>query len=386
MKRLIQQVFQTLFLLLIAASLITLLIMAWKDILADAPKEPEPTVQAVVLEPETCLICIPSVDLRDTLSAGDVVSICNANGAIPALKYAKVAQVTDEAVGILLSEEQVNAYLAATGKITLVLRAKANDESAEKLLQWQTSYNNPTVRLSFEEKEVSLAVGQSLAAPVALTVTPVEATPEALVWSSSAPEIVTVDADGIISGVAVGEAEITVTALDKTAAIRVVVSVPAAEVQLSQSSVTLAIGGTVALTATVEPEDVTDNTVVWNSDHEDVATVNVDGTVTALQEGTTVITATCGEATAQCSITVYTPASGITLSKSKVALKEGGTEQLTATISPDAASGRPVLWKSSDPAIATVTEDGTIKAIKAGTVTITATCDSVTATCTVTIS
>lgn len=347
--------------------------------------EPEPTVQAVAFTDGNCLLAVPSGDLRTTLAAGDVVSLCNSQGVVPPLKYVKVAQVTESTVGVLLSEEQVNAYLAIPGKVTFVLRARDGDEAAA-LLQWQESYNDPTVSLTFAETEITLGAGQAAAAPVKLTVAPAEATPETLIWDSSAPEIVTVDADGTLTGVAVGEAEITVAALGRTATLHVRVSVLAETVRLSKETVGLPIGGTVTLTATVLPENVTDKSIQWSSDNETVATVNADGTVTALHNGVAVITATCGEATAQCKITVYTPAASLSLSKAALGLKVGGTERLTAAISPDAASSRPIQWKSSNPAVATVSEDGTVKAVKAGTVTITATCDSITATCTVTVS
>ena len=76
---------------------------------------------------------------------------------------------------------------------------------------------------------------------------------------------------------------------------------------------------------------------------------------------------------------------GIALDKNELALKTGDTAKLTATVTPDNATDKTVRWTSSDDAIATVSEDGTITAKKAGTVTITAAAGSFTAKCTVTI-
>ena len=76
---------------------------------------------------------------------------------------------------------------------------------------------------------------------------------------------------------------------------------------------------------------------------------------------------------------------GIALDKNEIALKTGDTAKLTATVTPDNATDKTVRWTSSDDAIATVSEDGTITAKKAGTVTITAAAGSFTAKCTVTI-
>ena len=74
-------------------------------------------------------------------------------------------------------------------------------------------------------------------------------------------------------------------------------------VTLSQSSVTLDIGGTVTLTATVAPSNATDNTVTWSSSNTSVATVN-GGKVTAVAEGSATITASAGGKSATCSVTV----------------------------------------------------------------------------------
>ncbi len=76
---------------------------------------------------------------------------------------------------------------------------------------------------------------------------------------------------------------------------------------------------------------------------------------------------------------------GVSLDKTEIALKTGDTAKLTATVTPDNATDKTVRWTSSDDAIATVSEDGTIAAKKAGTVTITAAAGSFTVKCTVTI-
>ena len=60
----------------------------------------------------------------------------------------------------------------------------------------------------------------------------------------------------------------------------------------------------VTLTATVKPDDATDKTVTWTSDKPAVATVNANGTVHAVAEGEATITATAGDKTATCKVTV----------------------------------------------------------------------------------
>lgn len=83
-----------------------------------------------------------------------------------------------------------------------------------------------------------------------------------------------------------------------------VTDIPVASVSLDKTELKLAKGGNAKLTATVLPADATDKTVTWTTSKDKVAIVAADGTVTAVGEGTAVITATAGGKTAQCTVTV----------------------------------------------------------------------------------
>ena len=147
-------------------------------------------------------------------------------------------------------------------------------------------------------------------------------------------------------------------------------------VKLNESSVTLPIGGTVQLTATVTPEDAEDKEVTWSSSDESIATVSNEGLVTSISEGKAVITVKTADGgyTAECNVEVkvYHPES-IKLNKSSVDIPLGGTTQLTATIAPDNAENKNVTWSSSDESVATVSNDGLVTSIKEGTTIITVT-------------
>lgn len=83
-------------------------------------------------------------------------------------------------------------------------------------------------------------------------------------------------------------------------------TVPVTGVSLDRSALTLIEGGTAQLTATVEPIDATNKKVTWSSSAEGVATVDASGNVTAVAEGTAIITVTTkdGAKTATCTVTV----------------------------------------------------------------------------------
>ena len=80
-------------------------------------------------------------------------------------------------------------------------------------------------------------------------------------------------------------------------------TVPVSSVSISATSLTLDIGKTGTLTATVSPSNATDKTVTWSSSKTSVATVS-NGTVTAVAAGEATITATAGGKSATCSVTV----------------------------------------------------------------------------------
>ena len=139
------------------------------------------------------------------------------------------------------------------------------------------------------------------------------ATDKTVVWSSSDDSIASVE-NGVVTAKESGSATITVTATngtedtadDKTDTIMITVTNPATGISLNKSALTLAKGNTDnTLYATVTPNDADDKTVTWSSGDESIVTVDADGKVTAVKEGTARITAkTASNKTAVCTVTV----------------------------------------------------------------------------------
>ena len=158
------------------------------------------------------------------------------------------------------------------------------------------------------------------------------------------------------------------------------------KIELSHETLSLEKGESVTIMATVMPEDATDKTVSWTSSDEAVATVDAEGKVTAVALGEATITATCGEVSTYCTVTVVaTPAESITISQETATLKVGETVELTATVMPENATDKTVLWTSSNEAVATVNAEGKVTAIALGEANITAKCGEVSTYCTVTV-
>ena len=163
----------------------------------------------------------------------------------------------------------------------------------------------PATGVELDKTELTLHPTEKTA--LTATVTPADTT-DAVVWTSSNDAVATVK-DGVVTAKSEGTATITATcgSVKAECAVTVLPPVPASEVTLDKTVLTLYEGDAAKLTATVMPEDTTDKTIVWTSSDDEVATVN-NGTVTGLKAGTATITAICCSARAECAVTVKTPA------------------------------------------------------------------------------
>ena len=142
-------------------------------------------------------------------------------------------------------------------------------------------------------------------------------------------------------------------------------------IELGESSVEMTVGTSHKLTATVLPENATKKGVVWESKDESVATVDQEGLVSAVKEGSTkiIVSTANGNFSAYCSVTVKktgADVSGITIDKDELKLTVGNSFRLTATVLPENATKKGVVWESKDESIATVDQEGLVSAVKEG--------------------
>lgn len=162
--------------------------------------------------------------------------------------------------------------------------------------------------------------------------------------------------------------------------------IPVTSIELDITNLSLKPNEAITLVATIKPDEITNIvSVIWSSSDSEIATVDNTGKVKAIKEGTATITAKAGDKTAECKVTVCIPVSSITLNKTALEIKAGKTATLVATVKPDNATDKTVVWSSSDTGIATVDETGKVTAVKEGTVTITAKAGYKDASCAVTV-
>ncbi len=211
-------------------------------------------------------------------------------------------------------------------------------------------------------------------------------------WTSSDNSVLTVDNNGVVTGLSVGSATVSVTADDVTAQCVVTVYEPAnvaTGITLSDEAVSVKKASEYSLGYTFTPAG-SEAVVTWTSSDESVATVDFDGTVKAISDGEAVITASVNGASDSCTVTVYTPiiyAEDISFTYSAAELNLGVVCDLLYAPGYSVApidSNEKITWSSSDPSIVSV-EDGVVTTKGCGTAVITASARDCSDTITITV-
>ena len=202
-----------------------------------------------------------------------------------------------------------------------------------------------------------------------------------LKYTSLDKSVVTVSDTGLITPVAAGGTLVRVSNADgsvyKDVAVHVADCVPLESLTLNEDALCLPVGTSEKLTPVLTPQYTTRTGVVYESANEDVATVDIDGTVHAVSVGTAVITARPAmgeEFAASVTVTVVQPAESISFEESfYVTTMEQTDDDLKLTFTPATATERDVTWESSNPDVCEMGADGQLIKHKNGAATLRAT-------------
>ena len=252
------------------------------------------------------------------------------------------------------------------GKVTITVTT-ANGKSAE--CEVTVTAPAPT-GISFDAATASVKQGKTLELKPTLDPTGAEST---LTWSTSDEKVATVSASGVVKGVKVGTAKITVeTANGQKATCDVTVTAPDPTAVSLPTTAKVKVGATLTLTPTYTPENAT-TTLTWDSESKEIATVS-DGVVTGVKEGTAKITVkTANGKTAFCLVTVEPAEAAAPVDPTTITLpgvtqnvKQGETLDLKEkwTLDPTDASTVNLEWSTSAKEVATVA-DGVVTGVKA---------------------
>lgn len=324
---------------------------------------------------------VQSISLDRTslqMKKGETVSL--AADVKPSEAYDKSINWKSSNPSVASVDSKGNVKALASGSATISAVTVDTDSSGEHLTaSCDVTVTVPVTGVSLNYSEKVVAPGKTL--DLVATVVPSDASVKGVQWTSSDPAIASVSASGVVSALKEGKATITATTASGnfSAKCEITVAVPVSGVTLNMASkeLTLGVEDTFTLIATVMPADALHKEISWKSSNPSVADVDDSGKVTAHAEGRTTITVTTVEGgfNKSCEVSVVKqsiPVTGISLSQTgTVNLRPGAELAITAVVSPSDATDTTVVWSTSDPSVATVTE-GVVKAVAEGSATITA--------------
>ena len=271
--------------------------------------------------------------------------------------------VNDEEI-VVIKGNSVTGQKAGETVLTI-----ASQEDPAVILQYRILVYRPVTRIAVTASGKSVAAGQSISLTPSFL--PEDATLKEVTWISANEQVATVDGDGNVTGVKKGKARITAVTKDGSnirANINVTVTQNAEEITLDKQDVTVDIGRTAVLKATVLPKNTDNKKVVWSSSDESVATVNTQGRITGVALGDCEIicaSETNGEIRTKAVVHVQQPVKSITFGTAPV-VYNGETARLTWTVEPADATNQAVKLTSGNEKILTVSEDGMMTGITAG--------------------
>ncbi|MCC8044210.1 MAG: Ig-like domain-containing protein, partial [Clostridiales bacterium] len=312
--------------------------------------------------------------------------------------YAVSYSSSDKSVASVSSAGKITAKKAGTATITAKisydgevlkkLTKKITVTSASGTSSGSTASSVPALTYTFDTSAVTIAPGKTLSVKATVS------DGYTVSYSSSDKSVATVSSSGVVTGVTEGAAAITVEisyngTLKKTLTKKVTVAAPALTYTFDTSDATISPGKTLSVKASA----TTGYSVAYSSSDSSVATVSSSGVVTGVKGGTATINVKLSyNGTVKKTLAKSVTVRSYQLSSSSLSLDVNGTSTASLTCAPasgDTGDGDTFAWSSSDTSVATVDPDietGSVKAVAAGTATITCRVnDTVALTCKVTV-
>ena len=260
-----------------------------------------------------------------------------------------------------------NGKVTAIAEGNTVIEARAGDKASRCNVTVNKKYIEVT-SIEIDNCPSTIEKGESVQLHV--TILPDNATDKTVTWSSTDEAVATIDNTGYLTATGSGTAVIYAdNGKGLVSSVKITVVISTKNIQLYQTAVELQKGHYVKLNATVTPTDSTEP-VVWTSSDNTIATVD-DGVVVAVKPGKTTVTASSGNVSASCEVSVIVPAERISLSPSSMQLSVGESKEISLLVEPNDATYGSADWKSSDESVA-IYHNGKILGIGKGNAVITA--------------
>ncbi|MBQ1256773.1 MAG: Ig-like domain-containing protein [Clostridia bacterium] len=299
----------------------------------------------------------------------------------PTSVTALTAEVEPEKASQEVIWESLNDHIAAVDQNgvvtakrpgTVYIRAYAKDNrNIRSQIRLTVKYRKAPDAITLASDELSLFTGETC--PLMPVVTPADAS-QILTFSSSDPSVATVDAQGVVSALQYGKCTITVkSAASASISVRVPLTVHDERIPdlliAHPSSLKLEPSNIRDISLLVLPESMNAE-LVWSSNNENVAIVDQDGRVTALDEGECTIflkSAYADSVSVKIPVTVKygKPVKALTLSVSEITIPRGETASIIIEKQP-ADAGNALACVYSNPGICEMDEKGVIRALRRG--------------------
>lgn len=316
-----------------------------------------------------------------------------------ALNKSEIWSSSDESIAVVDNEGWVIGV--SEGECTVTVKSADNPEVfAEIKVTVKNTRSVRDIRLSRESMTLKVGTGD-LAARV--TMLPDTAVNKKEIWTSSQPDVASVDDEGWVVGHKAGNTIITVKSEDNPAVFGVILvtvtddavttvtttattttttvppvtttttsSIDVEEIKFGDSEVTLEAGTSYVPILAISPLNATNKTLVWASSNNSVATVSEKGVITAVGEGTCYVTVSSASNPAVMAVAIINVTNStstvteIKLSKYEMKLSVGSSDISIVTMLPVDAENKEEFWTSSDISVATVDEMGWVYGVGKG--------------------
>lgn len=241
--------------------------------------------------------------------------------------------------------------------------------------KWENKNKAPVTGITLDQIEMALLPNENV--PLVATVEPADARNKNVIWESDKESVATVDEMGFVKTKKIGVAKITAKTEEGgfVATCTIVVSndvIKVTGITLNENKLTVGIGDTQEVKATISPTNATNNGVMWESDDPKIATVNSLGEITGVDKGTTVITAKTKDGAYTAKVTVNVKKivlKKIIIDDSKLSIGLGESKSIKYRLDPKNASPE-LVWKSGNDNIVSVDKKGVVTGLKEGSTTV----------------
>jgi uncharacterized protein YjdB len=327
------------------------------------PSEPAPTSTTIAVTDVALAVSTLAMSLQQEHTLSYRITPSNATNQSVAFSSNNPIVASVSSSGVITARANGTTIITVatldgnrTARVTITVRTSATG----------VSLSATTLNLNVGNTETILA-----------TVNPSTASNKSVAWRTSNASIASVNSRGIVTAIANGTATVTVTSFDgnHTASCIVTVTtsfVSVSSIVLNTSMLSLNMGATASLIATIFPTNATNKAVQWTSTNPAVFTVNNMGFVTAKGGGSASIIATsvAGNKTATARVKVITPIVSIYFGPPRITLTKNNFSQSIVVFTPATSQVPVTIWQSDNPLVATVNSTGLVRAVNKGIATI----------------